>query len=144
MMSEDEKRIRHQLLMRSDPYYRQVTERLIVPASAVFTVKMECVETEESFVFLDSLHSAAGKLVAGCRVTGIDFAPRAKMEWTKEKPKEPGYYWMRSVRCFGDKKARPVEVDTRNAVWFLGNEVEDSLSEHSDAEWQGPIVPDEA
>lgn len=65
------------------------------------------------------------------------------MEWTKEKPKDMGYYWMRSVRCFGDKKARPVEVDIRNAVWFLGNEVEDSLAEHSDAEWQGPIVPDE-
>jgi hypothetical protein len=67
------------------------------------------------------------------------------MEWTKEKPKEPGWYWARE---FARIKAPPI-------ICRVHRQIDGSLVVRSDksdypideidyAEWQGPIVPDES
>lgn len=67
-------------------------------------------------------------------------------EWTKEKPKEPGYYWLRNGKFvegsfFSEsEKTSPVEVED-NGVYFIGCEVMFYNEDIIEAEWSGPIEP---
>lgn len=69
------------------------------------------------------------------------------MKWTHEKPKEPGYYWLKDM---SDGEIRIVEI-TRSTgddmdVWKCGDEVDYYLSHIPEDKymWAGPLLdPDE-
>lgn len=73
------------------------------------------------------------------------------MEWTKEKPTEPGYYWYRFVwggKFAGKSELRLIKVygsqaapDTELRIAFHGTDWDSDLSEITDGEWAGPIEP---
>jgi len=77
------------------------------------------------------------------------------MNWTSEYPKQPGYYWIRNYRI--DYPASQsalvpgpelVNVDdsypeSREYVYWVGDEVGIHRGWISTAEWYGPITPPE-
>jgi hypothetical protein len=63
------------------------------------------------------------------------------MNWTREAPKEKGYYWYRSARM---SSASIVHVFRYNAgePWFMnftGDHSDLPLREDMGAEWYGPL-----
>jgi len=67
------------------------------------------------------------------------------MNWTADKPTEPGFYWCRTVGMSGGE---PVEISDRLwyydvlAVFYIGVELPGQL-ENSNCEWYGPLeAPD--
>lgn len=67
------------------------------------------------------------------------------MEWTKEKPREPGYYWQKEDGELFVKSSTPPRVV---CIWncadslmvaFPGTDHDHHLSEVN-GEWAGPIV----
>jgi len=75
------------------------------------------------------------------------------MNWTKEYPTQPGYYWLRNytINCYPDRPEwnelypGPEIVDVTDDLefYFTGNEVEKQFGELISAEWFGPILPPE-
>ena len=61
----------------------------------------------------------------------------AKLRWTKEQPKVPGFYWI----TLGNGMV--VEVCKNNkgelVVFYPGSKIEDDISCLGDYEWAGPI-----
>lgn len=70
------------------------------------------------------------------------------MRWTREKPTEPGWYWLRfevpahigggyDIKC-----KEVVEIKGELRLWWGEYEEDDALPDNAD--WQGPIRPEEA
>ena len=58
------------------------------------------------------------------------------MEWTKEKPKQRGFYWLR----LGNNGPVVMFIDTHGKVYSLGIEANEHLMNViNDGKWWGPI-----
>ena len=73
------------------------------------------------------------------RVREIARKREERMGWTREKPKEAGWYWYREDGEF----LYAVKVRDDLTVIFPGNECEFTMAELGDQEWQGPIRPED-
>jgi len=80
------------------------------------------------------------------------------MQWTKELPKEPGFYWIRSEEkhpFYRKLDPQPVRIDLHNmysaapplTVEFIASEdttyFEELNNKFNDVMWYGPVQPPE-
>lgn len=64
------------------------------------------------------------------------------MEWTKEKPKEPGYYWARdTTRLHVPPIVCRVRQQSDGKMVVSYENADYSIEEIDCTEWQGPIEP---
>lgn len=74
-----------------------------------------------------------------------------KLEWTTDKPTEPGWYWIKNVRtAHGYEEAEPCVVEVANYgngypgnfnVTVPSDECTTELRDFIAAEWAGPLEP---
>jgi len=59
------------------------------------------------------------------------------MQWTRDPPTVPGWYWMREVAA----DVEIVWIDSNMMVWVQGVDDNEPVSEHAGVEWCGPLTP---
>lgn len=66
------------------------------------------------------------------------------MTWTTNKPKEPGWYWLRWQKGQPTHIAVEVSCADGSTDLFVVRQFETIPVNDIDGEWQGPIVPQES
>lgn len=59
------------------------------------------------------------------------------MNWTKEKPKESGYYWVKPP--IEGKNSEIVFISENGSIALCGSEYPYYLKNFDDREWYGPL-----